>query len=59
MYFSTSVWLNANAMEVIANEYYRLLLGPVTAGSHTVHMSKQKPEARELDSVEKQQARVS
>lgn len=56
MCFSTSVWLNANAVEVAANEYYSFLLGPVTAGSHAVHMSEQKPEARELDSVGKQQA---
>lgn len=49
MCFSTSVWLNANALEVTANEYYSFSLGPVTVGSHTVQ-SKQIPAALELDS---------
>lgn len=45
MCFSTSVWLNANAVEVTANEYYSFQLSPVTVGSHRAHMSEQAPEA--------------
>lgn len=45
MCFSTSVWLNANTVEITVNEYYSFQLGPVTVGLSTVCMSEQIPEA--------------
>lgn len=45
MCFSTSVWLNANAVEVTANEYYSFQLYPCHCWFTYSTQSEQTPEA--------------